>query len=249
MKTMHGRGIILSRRSFLEHDVLLEIFSESEGRICLLSKGIKKIKSKQCGILTTFTIIEYERFLPISEKSIPRLIRASQALDFLRPKELPSLLFAYSVASEITLKFSREGHSQPKIFSLWKEFLLEENEDPMCLFGFLCRFFSELGMFPDFSVLKKETNKTEEFFWNFSSGIFSKENPPCEILDIPLIKTFSFCSRSPLSESKKITPTTQQQKRLFHIIGEFMNTHIPFPLRSWMVYQYAVLGKEASDSF
>lgn len=240
MKTVRGRAILLSRRSFLENDALIEVFSESEGRISLLSKGVKKMTSRQCGVLQPFCVVEYERIVPRGERTLSRLIRVSLIRENAQKESSSLLFFAYCVAAEITLRFSCENHSVPRIFALWEEFLSEKTEVSMGLFGFLCRFFSILGMFPDFSLSGASGEKLcleNTFSWDFSSGILEGDSAAGERITLSLLKTFSFASRAHLSDTGKIVPTSVQEQQVFQMLEKFIQSHTPFPLRSWHIYQ------------
>lgn len=54
-----SEGIVLSRKNYGEADRILVVFSKSFGKLSLLCKGIRKIKSKKRGHLEIFSKIKF----------------------------------------------------------------------------------------------------------------------------------------------------------------------------------------------
>ena len=59
IRTYSSEGIILARKNYSEADRILTCFSKSYGKISLLAKGIRKLKSKKRGHLEVFSHIKF----------------------------------------------------------------------------------------------------------------------------------------------------------------------------------------------
>lgn len=59
LRTYSSEGVILSRKNYNEADRILVIFSKHFGKLTLLAKGIRKIKSKKRGHLEIFSKIKF----------------------------------------------------------------------------------------------------------------------------------------------------------------------------------------------
>ncbi|MFA6073902.1 MAG: DNA repair protein RecO [Candidatus Woesearchaeota archaeon] len=58
-KTYSSEGIILSRKNYSEADRILVVLSKHFGKVSLLAKGIRKIKSKKRGHLEIFSKVKF----------------------------------------------------------------------------------------------------------------------------------------------------------------------------------------------
>lgn len=59
LRTYSSEGIVLSRKNYSEADRILVVFSKHFGKLTLLAKGIRKIKSKKRGHLEIFSKIKF----------------------------------------------------------------------------------------------------------------------------------------------------------------------------------------------
>ena len=59
LRTYSSEGIVLSRKNYGEADRILVILSKNFGKLSLLAKGIRKIKSKKRGSLEIFCQIKF----------------------------------------------------------------------------------------------------------------------------------------------------------------------------------------------
>jgi DNA repair protein RecO len=60
MKTSITKGFVLKTRSLLNKDILFTVFSEDQGKVSAIAKGIKKITSRRAPHIQTGSLVEVE---------------------------------------------------------------------------------------------------------------------------------------------------------------------------------------------
>jgi len=129
IRTYSSEGIILARKNYSEADRILTCFSKSYGKISLLAKGIRKLKSKKRGHLEVFSHIKFS---------------ASRT-------NLNKISLAYYFCEVIT-KITREDEIHNNVFNLLTVFLCRlENETKLkkLRHEFLYELLKELGYWPE----------------------------------------------------------------------------------------------------
>ncbi|MEI7511035.1 MAG: DNA repair protein RecO [Candidatus Peregrinibacteria bacterium] len=236
-----GHAVILASRPMNEVDVFLEIFSEEEGKMTLVAKGLRKKKSKLCGILQPFFCIAYERLHTRRPDGIPPLIRATLLA---QPASDISCFALLSVASEVSRRFLFDHQPISPIFLLWEELIRAPQKNNMVLIGFFFRFFTGLGMFPSYKHCHQcgrgftETEDTSVAF-HTEDGVFHLACAPVDAspLSFPLLKTLFFASREPLENTACIRLKKSEEELLFLHLFAFIRTHSPTPLKSVEIWE------------
>ncbi len=237
-----GNAIILASRPMNEADAFLEIFSEQEGKITVVAKGIKKKESRLCGILQPFFCITYER-LGTHQKSekIPILIRASLLK---KPETKISTFVFLSLCSEISRRFLVENQVLPEIFHLWNDFIEIPIHKKMSVIGFLFRFFKILGILPSYKHChgceKIFTEKNDSFVYCDSlEGVFHASCAPLKSIKIPflLLKTISFATLSPLKKTICIRLQAFEEDFILGLLFSVVRIHSPIPLKSVEIWE------------
>lgn len=143
------RAIVLSKKDFRESDQLTTLYTEDHGKIELLSRGIKKIISKQAAFLMPFSLVEIE----IAQgQEIDHLIRTQpiQLFKNIRQNLKKSLMADYVVKLVDQLTVSNERDE--RIFNLlvsWLEFIerIEFVRDSLVV-SFISKLLHYLGFEP-----------------------------------------------------------------------------------------------------
>ena len=99
-------GFIIKSSTYKESDALLQVYTKEYGKMTLLAKGIKKIKSKNASGCQTLTLSEFT-FIP--RKGISTLIKASPIHFYRHIKENIELEAYASYFSEFIYKFTEEN--------------------------------------------------------------------------------------------------------------------------------------------
>lgn len=146
-------GFLFKEKDFREADRIYSFFTKDFGRIDLLGKGARKIKSKLRGYLVLFDIVEVEF---VQGKLYKTLTDANSLQRFSRVRKDPERLKVAFKISKLMDSFLKGEEREEKIFSLIKE-----------TFSFLNRIY-----LPD---ILKETSYYY-FLWKFLSLIGYKPN-------------------------------------------------------------------------
>jgi DNA repair protein RecO (recombination protein O) len=159
--TYNTRAIILARFDFRENDSRIICYSEDRGKMELVARGAKKIKSKLSGHIEPLTL---SRLMVVQGKDM-NYAGAAQGENFY-PQIKNSLekLFLAGKSMALVEKMTREGElgGSAKIFNLLKFFLdnLEQNNPAALAPEFFHAFEKELAAIsgfskPDFEELKQ----------------------------------------------------------------------------------------------
>jgi DNA repair protein RecO len=124
-ETYRFKGVVLSRQAYREHDLLVEVLSEEQGKLRLVARGAKKFKSKVAAHVEPLCLIEAmairgrredylgsaltDEVFAIIKGDLDRLRLASEAVNLLR-------------------RLIREGEPVGRIFRYLVEYLTYLNQ-------------------------------------------------------------------------------------------------------------------------
>lgn len=142
-------GIVLSRKNYGEADRILIIISKDYGKLSLLAKGIRKIKSKKRGHLEIFSKI---KFSAVKGNGMDIMTEAETIDDFSGVRiNLNKISLAYYFC-EVVNKITHEDQQRSLVFSLLS-LTLTELEQTTALKELRMRFIYDLltnmGYWPD----------------------------------------------------------------------------------------------------
>lgn len=122
-------AIILSRREFGEADAFITVFSKEQGKLSLLTKGIRRVNSKRAPHLDTFN----ESEIYIHETSTGNLIatQAKALRPFAKIRENIKKIGLAFYASELVSKLTREYQEHPEVYDRLVMFLANLNARPL----------------------------------------------------------------------------------------------------------------------
>ena len=110
-------GIVLSWKSYKENDALVTIYFKEYGKLTLIAKGVKKLKSKNAAALQTLTCSEIT-FIPRTGLSL--LLKAT-SIDYYRHIKEDIVLEAYATyMMEFILKNEEDNQPDATIFHTFK---------------------------------------------------------------------------------------------------------------------------------
>ncbi len=114
-RSYSSEGIVLSRKNYGEADRILIVISKEFGKLSLLAKGIRKIKSKKRGHLEIFSKI---KFSAVSGHGMDIITEAETIDDFAGVRvNLNKISLAYYFC-EVLYKITHEGEKSTSIYSL-----------------------------------------------------------------------------------------------------------------------------------
>ncbi len=115
-------GIVLSRKNFGEADRILVVLSKDFGKISLIAKGIRRIKSKKRGHLEIFSKV---KFSAIRGHGMDIMLEASTLNDFAGVRiNLNKISLAYYFC-EVVNKITHEDGHPSTVYSLLSTALVE----------------------------------------------------------------------------------------------------------------------------
>ncbi|MGN1182920.1 MAG: DNA repair protein RecO [Faecalibacillus sp.] len=143
-----NQGIILSTQPYKESDALITVYFKDYGKITLIAKGIKKLKSKNAGAVQSLTLSEIT-FIP--RKGLSLLLKAS-SLDYYRHIKEDIFLEAYATYFlefvlkneednapdtfvfeylKLSLDALNQGYSYKLVYVLYNAFILKKCGSPL----------------------------------------------------------------------------------------------------------------------
>lgn len=163
-------AIVLNRRDFRETDQIVSLYSQNQGKLELLAKGIKKITSKHSGNLLPGALVAIDL---AQGKDISHLTKMQPICLFknIRSEWRKSLLVNYVL--ELVDKMVAVGVKDESIFNLLKDWLefVEQTEvsHSSLVYGFIARLCGYLGF-------EAEVQNCVRCAVGYNRTVFSLEN-------------------------------------------------------------------------
>lgn len=147
-RTYSSEGIILSRKNYGEADRILIVLSKNFGKLSLLCKGIRKIKSKKRGHLEIFS---RTKFGAVKGKGFDIMTEAETINDFAGVRtNLNKISLAYYFC-EVVNKITHEDGHKSTVYSLLStvlEELEQETELKKLRLKFIYDLLTNMGYWP-----------------------------------------------------------------------------------------------------
>lgn len=143
-----SEGIVLSRKNYGEADRILSVFSKDFGKLSLLAKGIRKIKSKKRGHLEIFSKI---KFSAINGKGMDIMTEAQTLDDYSGIRaNLNKISLGYYFCEVVNKITHEDGHmsSVYSILSYYLQQLQQEIELKKLRLKFIYDLLTEMGYWP-----------------------------------------------------------------------------------------------------
>lgn len=119
-KHYSSEGIVLARRNYGETDRILVVYSKAFGKISLMAKGVRKLKSRKRGSIEVFS---YIKFAAARGKNLDLITEVEVIDSFLKVrKNLKKVAVAYYFM-EVIGRVTRDDEKNEKLFFLLAEFL------------------------------------------------------------------------------------------------------------------------------
>ncbi|NTU69814.1 DNA repair protein RecO, partial [bacterium] len=170
-------GIVLRRKSFSEADLLLTILSKENGKIVVLAKGSRKIKSKFMGHFEPFCLV---KFSCIKGRSF-FIMTSLETLDsHFSSKENPESIKIYSYISEVVDALTPELEKNEILFLKMKDYLNTKDISRVSVVSFLFSILETSGFAPQ--ILKcSKCGKDETVLEHFSFYWGGLVCPECSV--------------------------------------------------------------------
>lgn len=117
-----SEGIVLGRRDYGEADRILAVYSKFHGRVSLMAKGVRRLRSKKRGHIEVFNLINFQA---VHGRGLDIMTEAEVINDFQDlKKNLKKVSLAYYFM-EVVGKITHEGEPNIGIYNLIIESLEE----------------------------------------------------------------------------------------------------------------------------
>jgi DNA repair protein RecO (recombination protein O) len=121
-KSYSSEGVVLARRNFSEADRILIIFSKDFGKLSLLAKGVRKLKSRKRGAIEVFSRIKFQG---VETHGIDLITEAEVVDSFPKLRiDLKKAAVSYNLMEAVG-KLTQEGEKHLDVYNLLIESLSE----------------------------------------------------------------------------------------------------------------------------
>jgi len=244
--TVNTPAIILNRQEYREHDVLVTVYTPIRGRLQLVARGAKKLKSKLAGHIEPLTMAD---IMIIRGRGYDYLGSSLTRESYYNLRSDLNKLYFAGQALSIYLRLTEESPEEPDLFFLLSEWLsyidsysvdveLDKNKGNLLLAVFIFRFLSQTGNRPElrFCVACRRAITSGGNFFDFSAGGLICE--PCfnrlkllegtrpeqrTIISDNSIKAMRFIMDSELSEALRLSSDKKIAKELLSLASRFLD--------------------------
>jgi DNA repair protein RecO (recombination protein O) len=210
MHFIKTKGIVIRGTNFGEADKILTVLTERFGKVKVMAKGIRKIKSHMAGALEPFIISDLMLY---EGKTFYLVTGASIVYDF--PKLHVDLLKTSTAfyVGELIDRFLEEHQQAPEIFSLFVEVLdsIESEEKSLLVSAFELKIVEHSGYKPELyeCVHCQEKIREEKNYWDgIEGGLIcekcQREHKHGREIYNNTIKLFRFIQKNPIEEIRRI---------------------------------------------
>ena len=227
MATYKTKGIILKRSNFGEADRLVTILTENHGKIRVLAKGSRKIKSKLAGHLELFCL---SKIILAEGRNLDIVTDAKITKCFLNLRGNLAATHLANYLAEVIDKMTDEGERHAEIFVLMEELLdeIDGENTPLVISYFELKFLTELGYEPQVYhcvLCKKDLIDGKNYFSFTESGVVC---PKCHNHDLEIsidtIKLMRLFLKHRLDYLKKVNINDKLLKQISNITEKYLRT-------------------------
>ncbi|MGV3775008.1 MAG: DNA repair protein RecO [Verrucomicrobiales bacterium] len=172
-------GVILRTRPLTESSLIVEVLSETEGRISLVAKGARRAKSPYAGKLDLFHEIFFN-YVRSKRSDLHNFREIALGKTFEKFRNDLPMLYAASYAVSLVEKSTEPDTPIPEIyrhFRLFLEWLHYSGSSPRNIFAFELKLLSLLGFEPeiDSSFISPGSKKVADYLlrqkWEYTPNM------------------------------------------------------------------------------
>lgn len=237
MKTVKTSGIVLKGINFGEADKILTVFTLDLGKVKVMAKGIRKIKSHLCGSLEPFILADLQLY---PGKTFYLATGAAIKKEFFKlHNDLDKAAKAFYLG-ELVDRFSEEGEENQEVFSLFVKSLEEVEEDlpgPL-IQAFELKLIEASGFKPElyFCNSCKEAIKPDCNIWSNEAGglvcPLCRKNYNGYDISRDAIKFFRFVERANQGELFRIRAMVEVEVEAEKILNSYIESILERELKS-----------------
>jgi len=238
-KNCKTEGVILKRIDFGEADQILTILTIDFGKISILAKGARRIKSKFSGRLELFYHVNFVFFRGNTLHHLNEIeVILNPSLDSLDLKARSVLFYMM----EATNKLLPEGHEASDTFYLLTSALGQFNANEwvseLLLYGYLVKLLTNLGFMGSFEECSRSNvklNLHEPLFLSSKDASLVRSgyaNATDMRLKPSVIKWVNYMQKEDFSLLKRIKPSYSEKTEVFYILQALFTNILGVSLKS-----------------
>lgn len=161
-RSYSSEAVVLARRNYSEADRILVLYTKDYGKVSVIAKGVRKVKSRKRGHLEIFTRLKFQA---TSGRGLDLITEAEIIDNFEKArKSLKKVSVAYYFM-EVVGRITHDHEANRQLFDLILEFLKKleiENRLKDLRLDFVLRLLTLLGYWPKGKILVNPEAKLEE---------------------------------------------------------------------------------------
>jgi len=235
MPVYKTQGIILKRKNFREDDRIFTVFTKDFGKLDLMARGTRKIKSKLAGSLEPFFLVN---LMFAKGRNFDQITASEIIQSFINIRQSSYSLKVAGYLAEMVNQFTKLGHRDEKIFYFLKknlEYLNKKTFKPSHYFiqALSSQFISLLGFRPELYICTNCHKKItlEKNYFSYKKGGITcpqcqdnmKEAVPIGNSAIKLMRLFL---EKDLDQVSKIKYNKNLHQETKNIINDFLRYHL-----------------------
>jgi len=236
---IHTSGIILRRFNYSDADQILTLLTPDLGKVDILAKGCRRIKSRFCGRVEFFYEVEFSAYSGRSFYYLDDIDLKNHRNILDLPPESKNLLF---YLAEVTHKLIQSDQQVDGIYDLLSETIYTISQHPdkqiLAFHAYLIKTLTLLGFLGSWNKCAhsdKKLDLTKNFYHSISDGNLIADTlaTPDDIhLRTPLIKWVNYMQQYPLSDVVKVSIDTNEEQATWGIIDRTIKNILNKPLNS-----------------
>jgi len=235
MPVYKTQSLILKRKNFREDDRIFTVFTENFGKLELMARGTRKIKSKLAGSLEPFFLVN---LMFAKGRNFDQITGSEIIQSFINIRQNSFSLKTAGYLAEIVNQLTKLGHKDEKIFNFLKknlEYLNKKTFKPSSYFNqaLSLQFISHLGFEPELykclNCHKKVALEKNYFSYRKGGIICSKcQNNTQGVIAISnsAIKLMRLFLEKDLDQIAMIKYNKNLHQETKNIINDFLRYHL-----------------------
>lgn len=118
IRNLSFEGIVIKRTNLGEADRLLTVFTQEQGKVVMLAKGVRKISSRRGGNVELFNLMRGQIVATKGDLAVLGEVEVVRSFENWR-KYLGRVTLAYQLC-EVVDKMTGDGQSHPKVYAILK---------------------------------------------------------------------------------------------------------------------------------
>lgn len=203
-RSLKIEAVILQHNDWGEADRMLRVFSREQGKLKIIAKGVRRIRSRKAGHLEPLSRVS----LLLARGTGMWMVTQAETVDAHLPLRLDLLLTGYACyLSELMDRFTIEEEENRSLYTLLCQSLerLESPADPFLVVRYFeVRLLDLLGYRPELSrcvVCREQIEAQNQFFSFLEGGVICPKcsGKPMDAMPIamPVLKYLRHLQRSP----------------------------------------------------